>query len=381
MILTWIARRLARPVLLLVVALGLLRASDVSAQQLQAPPAPDRTINLLAWADYLDPKVIAEFSALTGITVVQDSYESNAAALERLARQGSGYDLAILSGNALASAVRAGLLQKLPATAAERYRALWPDLADRLKLNDPGNQHGVAYIWGTLGIGLNLRKVRERLGPAQAINTWDLLLRPDIAARLKDCGIAFPETPDDFVPAVAVWAGGRSDLREARDQQKAADALMRVRQHVRKFHDSDHVNGLATGELCIAVSSSLDAMQAARRAEDARNGVEITYVVPREGAPLWFDVLALPGGSARSDLAVSFIDFLARPDIAARNAEMVLAASGTRAASALMRPELRAQAGLFPDEATFRRLYLVPLLDEGSRRAVQRLWQRVRTGR
>lgn len=338
-------------------------------------------LNLLAWADYVDPRILTEFTARTGIGVVYDSYDSNDAALKRLMAKPGDLDVVIVSGPVLAQAARAGRLRPFAPEQASAFRNLWPEIADRLKAHDPSGRHGLTYAWGTVGLGLNPRKLQERLGATAPVNTWDLVLKPETAARLKDCGIALPDGPDDIQAIALAQTGARPDSREARDQQKAVDALMRMRGSVRTFHATDHINGLATGDLCVAVGSSLDVMQARKRAEEARNGVDIRFVIPREGAPVWFDVLAVPADTRQAEAAEQFVRFLAEPAVAARTADFLTAATGNRAALDMISRETREIPGLFPDEATLRKLYAVVPLEGQARQALLRQWQRVRTGK
>lgn len=365
-------RRASRAI---VAALLLSFAAALPAQ------AQQRVLNLLAWADYVDPKVLADFTLKTGITVVYDTYDSNDAALNRLQGKAADFDVVIISGQVLAQAIRVGRLKPFTPVQSAAFSALWPEVSERLKVHDPGNRHAVTYSWGTVGLGINLKKVQERLGATAPVNTWDIVLKPDIAARLKDCGIAMPDSPDDIVPVAMVQTGSRPDSREPRDLQKALDALTRMRGTVRKYHASDHINGLASGDTCVAVSSSIDVMQARKQVEDTRNNVEIRHVIPREGAPLWFDVLAIPAGAINQDAAVLFIAFLSEPAIAARTADFLNVATGSKAGIALTTQGFRETPGLVPDEATFKKLYAVPQAEGQARQNLLRQWQRVKTGK
>lgn len=347
----------------------------------QAQPATERTVNVYNWTDYIDPSVLDDFTRETGIKVVYDMYDNNEIVATKLVAGKSGYDVVVPSGPFLSRLIRAGLFLKLERSKLPNARHIWPDIAARLASHDPGNQFAVNYMWGTTGIGLNLAKVRERLGPNTAINSWDLLLKPDVSAKLKDCGIHVLDVPEDILPGVLRYLGLNPDSKNEADLRKAADALARVRGNIRTFHSSEYLNALASGEICMAVGYSGDILQARRRAEEARNGIDIQFIVPREGAQMWFDSMAIPADAANPVEAHAFIDFMLRPDVAAKNSNLVSYASGNLPARELIRPEIKGNPGIYPDQATFARLFTTTAYDERLQHAVGRLWTRVKTGR
>jgi putrescine transport system substrate-binding protein len=347
----------------------------------QAPPASGPVVNVYNWTDYIDPSVLDAFTRETGIRVVYDMYDNNEIVETKLLAGKSGYDVVVPSGPFLSRLVRAGLFLKLDRSKLPNVRHIWPDIAAQLARHDPGNQFAVNYMWGTTGIGLNVAKVRERLGPSAALNSWDLLLKPEVSAKLKDCGIHVLDAPEDILPGVLRYLGLNPDSKNEADLRKAADALARVRGNIRTFHSSEYLNALASGEICMAVGYSGDVLQARRGAEEARNGVDIQFIVPREGAQMWFDSMAIPADAANPAEAHAFIDFMLRPDVAARNSNLVSYASGNLAARDLVRPEIRGNPGIYPDQATFARLFTTTAYDERLQRAVARLWTRVKTGR
>jgi putrescine transport system substrate-binding protein len=336
----------------------------------QAQPATERTVNVYNWTDYIDPSVLDDFTRETGIKVVYDMYDNNEIVATKLLAGKSGYDVVVPSGPVLSRLIRAGLFLTLERSKLPNARHIWPDIAARLASHDPGNQFAVNYMWGTTGIGLNLAKVRERLG-----------LKPDVSARLKDCGIHVLDAPEDILPGVLRYLGLNPDSKNEANLRKAADALTRVRGNIRTFHSSEYLNALASGEICMAVGYSGDILQARRRAEEARNGIDIQFIVPREGAQMWFDSMAIPADAANPVEAHAFIDFMLRPDVAARNSNFVSYASGNLPARELIRPEIKGNPGIYPDQATFARLFTTTAYDERLQRAVGRLWTRLKTGR
>ncbi|WP_431310997.1 polyamine ABC transporter substrate-binding protein [Methylobacterium nigriterrae] len=346
-----------------------------------AAQAPERVVNIYNWSDYVDPKVLEDFTRETGIKVVYDTYDNNEILETKLLAGRSGYDVVVPSGPFLQRLIRAGAFQPLDKGKIPNLANAWPEISGRLAVYDPGNAYAVDYMWGTTGIGLNLALVRERLGAAAPLNTWSLVLNPASANRLKDCGIMMLDSPEDLIPSMLPAYGLKADSKRWDDMTQVTDALYKVRGSVRKFHSSEYIQALANGDICVAVGYSGDVLQARKRAEEAKNGIEIGYVIPKEGALMWFDAFAIPKDAPHAAEAHAFINYMMRPEVAAANTNFVSYASGNLAAKKLVKPEILSNPGIYPDEATMQRLSTNTAWDDRTQRFVTRLWTRVRTGR
>lgn len=342
---------------------------------------PERVVNIYNWSDYIDPKVLEAFTKETGIKVVYDTYDNNEILETKLLAGRSGYDVVVPSGPFLQRLIKAGAFQPLDKTRLKNLGNVWPEIAARLAVYDPGNQYAVDYMWGTTGIGVNLAALRERLGANAALNTWSLVLNPASANKLKDCGIMMLDSPEDLIPSMLPAFGLKSDSKRWDDITQVTDTLYKLRGTVRKFHSSEYIQSLANGDICVAVGYSGDVLQAKRRAEEAKNGIEIGYFIPKEGTLMWFDAFAIPKDAAHRDEALAFIDYMLRPEVAAANTNFVSYASGNLPAKAKVKPELLSNPGIYPDEATMQRLSTNTAWDDRTQRFVTRAWTRVRTGR
>ncbi|MFL5210582.1 MAG: polyamine ABC transporter substrate-binding protein, partial [Microvirga sp.] len=277
--------------------------------------AQERVVNVYNWSDYIDPKVLESFTKETGIKVTYDTYDNNEIVETQLLAGQSGYDIVVPSGPFLQRLIRAGVFQKLDKAKLPNLPNLWPEIMQRLAAFDPGNQDAVPYMWGTTGIGVNVKKVRERLGD-MPLNTWDTVLKPELIGKLKDCGVQMLDAPEDVFPGVLNYLGLNPDSKRQEDLQRAGDVLFRIRGAVQKFHSSEYINALANGDICLAVGYSGDILQAKKRAEEAKNGVEIAYLIPREGALMWFDSFAVPADAKNVAEAHEFLNFMMRPQVA-----------------------------------------------------------------
>jgi len=346
-----------------------------------APAQKERIVNFYNWSDYIDPAVIEGFTRETGIKLRYDTFDANETLETKLLAGKSGYDVVVPTGYFLQRQIAAGVFQKLDKSKLPNLVNAWPDIAGRLAFYDPGNQYAVNYMWGTTGIGYNVKKMQEVLGPTGKIDSWDAVFRPDALARFKGCGIHMLDSVDDIVPAALHYVGLDPNSTQPKDLDKAADLIGKIRPLVRKFHSSEYLNALAGGEICLVVGWSGDIKQAQKRAAEARNGVEIGYAIPREGAQMFFDNLAIPKDAANVAEAHELINYLLRPEVAAKNTDLVQYANGNLASQKLIDKAVLDDKTVYPDAATMAKLYTISAHDQKTQRLLNRLWTRIKTGR
>jgi len=341
----------------------------------------DRIVNVYNWSDYIAPGVVDDFSKETGITVRYDTFDSNDTLETKLLAGKSGYDLVVPTAYFLERQIKAGVFQKLDKGKLPNLANLWPEITRRLEKYDPGNQFAVNYMWGTTGIGYNAAKAREVLGADARIDSWDVVFKPENLAKFKGCGVHMLDSADDILPAALSYLGLDPNSTKDADLQNAADLMTRIRPSVRKFHSSEYLNALASGEICLVVGFSGDVKQSQKRAAEAKNGVEIAYAIPKEGAQLWFDNLAIPRDSKNVAEAHEFINFLQKPEIAAKNSNFISYANGNLASQKFIDKAVLDDKTIYPDAAVMDRLYTIDAHDPKTERLMNRLWTRIKTGR
>lgn len=359
--------------LLLTLVAFLLAVVPASAQS-------ERVVNVFNWSDYIDPAVLEDFTRETGIKVRYDTFDSNDTLEAKLLAGKSGYDVVVPTAYFLERQIKAGIFQKLDKSKLPNLKNVWPDIAKQLATYDPGNQYAVNYMWGTTGIGYNVKAMRQRLGADGKIDSWDVVFKPDNLAKFKDCGVHMLDSADDILTTALHYTGLDPNTSQQADLDKGVDVLMKVRASIRKFHSSEYINALATGEICLVVGWSGDIKQAQKRAAEAKNGVDIAYAIPKEGAQMFFDNLAIPKDARHVAEAHAFIDFLLRPEVAARNSNFVSYANGNLASQKQVDPAILNDTSVYPDAATMGRLYVVKARDARAQRLINRIWTRIKTG-
>ena len=243
-------------------------------------------------------------------------------------------------------------------------------------------------MWGTTGIGYNVKDARGVLkidgSVADAMASWDIVFKPENLAKFKDCGVHMLDSADDILPAALHYLGLDPNTTQQADLEKAADLLIKVRPSVRKFNSSEYLNALATGEICLVVGWSGDIKQAQKRAaeaKEAKGGVEIGYAIPKSGAQMFFDNFAIPKDARNVAEAHAFIDYMLRPEVAAKNSNFLGYANGNLASQPLLDKAVLDDRTVYPDAATMASLYLITAHDQKTQRLMNRLWTRIKTGR
>jgi len=379
-----VARRSA---VVLVVALALLLdacgGSRPGGGTGEAPPAaraPARKVlNLYIWADYLAPDTIANFEKLTGIKVNVAFYDSNEQLETKLLAGQSGYDVVVPSASFFERQIKAGVYLPLDKSRLPNIANADPTLLSRVAANDPGNAHGVIYMWGTIGLGIN-RKMIRALAPDAPTDSWRLVFDPAWAAKIARCGINFLDSPAEMMRVVYTYLGKDLNSADPADLAAAEKVLAGIRPYIRNISTADYIEALANGDLCVAVGYNGDLLQSRDRAREAGKGIEIQYETPVEGTVLWFDNLAIPKDAPDPDSAYAFINYILTPQVAADISNFKRFANANAASQPFLQPDVRGDPGIYPTPQIMGRLKVQTADSPDQARAQTRAWQKFKTG-
>lgn len=338
------------------------------------------TVHVYNWSDYISDNTLDDFKNKHDIRVVYDVFDSNETLEGKLLAGRSGYDVVVPSDHFLARQVQAGVFQPLDRNKLPNWSNLEEHLMEQIAVNDPGNQYAVPYLWGTNGIGYNVDKVREVLG-VETIDSWAVLFEPENMEKLASCGVSFLDSADEMLPAALNYMGLDPNSTQTQDYDAAVEKLNKIRPYVTYFHSSKYVTDLANGDICVAAGFSGDVLQAAERADEANNGVNIAYSIPKEGGNLWFDVLAIPADAGNVDEAHAFINYLLEPQVIADISDYVGYANPNQHADELMDDEVRNNPGVYPAQEVLDKLFISKPLPASAQRIKTRAWTRFKSGR
>jgi len=341
--------------------------------------AQDRVVNVYNWSDYIDESIISDFTKETGIRVIYDVFDSNELLETKLLSGGSGYDVVAPTGSFLARQIEAGVFQKLQKDKLPNIKNMWDAITQRTDMYDPGGEYSINYMWGTVGLGYNVQKMVEIMG-TEKIDSWDILFKPENAAKFADCGIHVLDSPSDMVPIALQYLGLDPNSHEAEDFAKVEEMFLAIRPYVRKFHSSEYINALANGDICLSVGWSGDVLQSRDRAAEADQGVTVAYVAPKEGTQMWFDQLAIPADAPHVEEAHAFLNYLMEPEVIARSTNYVYYANGNLASQEFVDEEITSDPAIYPDEEALSQMFTHLPYDTRTQRVVTRMWTKVVTG-
>ncbi len=332
-------------------------------------------VRVYNWSDYIADSTIREFEKETGIDVTYDVYDSNEVLEGKLLSGNTGYDIVGPSSEFMGRQIIAGVYQKLNKDALYNYDNLDPEMMSLLENLDPDNAHSIPYLWGTTGIGYNKQKAIEIMGADFAMDTLDVVFVPEIIAKFQHCGVAFLDAPSEMFKAALHYLGLNPNSQNPKDYQEQSTELFKnVRPYIQYFHSSKYINDLANGDICLAFAWSGDVLQAADRASESGNGVQIEYKIPKEGTLMWFDMLAIPADAPNPGNAHKFLNYILKPEVIAEISNKVNFANANIPSKSLIKADSLNNPGIYPEEELMRKLFLAKILPPDIDRVMTRQW-------
>ncbi len=359
------------PVRAVALLLGLLAVPAV---------AQERVVNVYNWNDYIAEDTARNFQQASGIKVNYTTYDSNEI-LDAKMRAGGGYDVVTPTASPFfVRQLAANLYQKIDRSKLKNVGNLDPEIMRSLAKYDPSGEFGLPWMWGTTGIGYNAEAVKRRM-PDAPVGSLRMIFDPDVVAKFKDCGVMLLDSPTDVLPAAMLYLGLDPDSKKQEDLDKARDAVMKIRPFLRKIHTGEIIDALAGGDACLVFAFSGDVLQARDRGAKAQKKQTIEYAIPKEGAQLWIDVLAIPRTAKNVDNAHRWLDWLLEPKVAADASNLTGYANGNRAAPPLMNRAIGDNPLIYPPADVRAKFYSISAGDQDSIRQRTRAWTTIKTGR
>ena len=339
----------------------------------------NNTVNLYMWADEIAPDTLPSFEKLTGIKVNVSYFDSPEMLESHVLTGNSGFDVVMPSDAFIQRHVRSGAYVELDKAKLPNLTHLDPALMERVASSDPANAHTVIYDWGTMGIGYSGAMVSKHLGSVVP-ESWNLIFDPALARKLSECGISLIDDPVGVVRMALIYLGRSPNNPRPQDLTDAEQVMSKIRPFIRNIDTSSLSQALANGDICVAVAYNGTVVQARKRAKDAKNGIVIDYLIPKEGSLLWFDLLAIPKDAPHPDNAYRLINYLMDPAVTAHISNADSFANASRDATSLVDPAIASDSAIYPTADQRQRLFIQTELTLDQIRAITRIWQGFKTG-
>ncbi|MCD8547041.1 MAG: extracellular solute-binding protein [Aeromonadaceae bacterium] len=341
----------------------------------------DKVLHVYNWSDYIAEDTVAEFEKETGIRVIYDVFDSNEVLEAKLLAGNTGFDLVVPSSDYLGRQLQAGVFMPLDKSKLPNLKHLDPAIMQMLQEKDPGNAYAVPYLGGSTGIGYNVAKVAAVMGPDFQMNTWEAIFNPDNLAKLHQCGVAFLNSPTDLFAVALRYLGRDPSSTQPQDYKDASAMLSKLRPYITYFNSSQYINDLANGDICVAVGWSGDIIQASDRAAEANNGVQVEYVVPKEGSDVFYDMLTIPSDAKHPEHALAFINYLMRPEVIAKITNYVSYANANLAATHLVDEAIRDNPNIYFSDELKPKMFAQQVMPQQITRVITREWTKIMTGK
>ncbi|MCU1761172.1 polyamine ABC transporter substrate-binding protein [Pseudomonas sp. 14P_8.1_Bac3] len=346
---------------------------------LSAAACADEVVNISNWNSYIADDTLPSFTKETGIKAIYDIHDSNEVLESKLMTGNTGYDVVSPSNHFLSRLIKAGAIQKLDKSQLPNWKNLDPALMKKLEVNDPGNQYGYPYMWGTAGIGYNVEKIKAIFGNTDVTHSWKLFFDEENIKKLSQCGVAIIDNPTQVLPITLNYLGLPPHSHEPADYKKAEQALLKIRPYVQYFHASKYISDLANGNVCAVIGFNGDVVQAAASAKDANNGIDIAYSIPDEGSTLWFDMVVMPKSAPHEKNGYAYMNYLLDPHVIANISNSIHYANPNLAADPYVTPAVKQDLAIYPPKSVLDKLFTVEELPAAIARLSTRLWTKLKT--
>ena len=347
------------------------------------PPAfaADSVLNVYNWSDYIAKDTVPNFEKESGIKVKYDVYDSDDTLQAKLLTGRAGYDIVVPTSSYAGKQIQAGIFQKLDKSKLPNLKNLDPSLMALIAGADPGNQYLVPWAYGTDGLGYNITRVKAIFGKDVDLASWDMLFKPENAARLKSCGISMLDQGSEIFPNVLKYMGKNPDSTNPADFQEAFELLKKIRPYIGQFNSSGYINDLAGGDICMAFGWSGDVTIAKHRAKEAGKSYEIGYFIPKQGAGIWFDTMAIPKDAPHPEAALKWINYIETPQVHAAITNEVFYPNANLESRKFVKPDVATDPAVYPPPEVAKTLFLMKPQPAEILRLENRLWAQFKSGR
>lgn len=339
-----------------------------------------KKLHIYTWHGIVTPEMAKEFFNETGIEVSLDFYDSNEMLEAKLLLGNSGYDLVFPSAwPYLARQIPAKLYRKIDPNKIPNLKKIEKIAMQRLQEVDAENAFAIPLIWGIVGFGIDEEALRSFM-PEAPVDSWAMFFDPKVIKRFQACGVTLLEEAIDVMLPAFLYMGVDPKKATKKDLQDATDLIRQVRPFISRFDASRSHNELVSGNMCL-VQHWISNLYMAHQSLPPEQRRSIKVIIPKEGAGMWIDVMAIPSDAPHPENAHLFIDFILRPENVAKISNYNFSGNFVSASKPFLDAELIKNPHVFPDVSVFDKLHLTTPKSPSYQRLMTRAMTKIRTGK
>ncbi len=310
------------------------------------------------WDTYIGENTLDQFKTATGIDTTMDLFADNSELFAKLRSGNQGYDVIVPSNDYVPRMIAANILQPIDLTKIPNISNIakeWLNLSF-----DPNNQYSIPYLWGTLGMGYNNKRI-------DMVDSFKVILDSD-----KYSGrIAWISEASTMIDCAVKYLGGNPEEKTQQMIDEAEKLLKLQKKHIKVIAKDNGQDLLLSGEVDIAVEWSGDILTVMEEDDD------LSYAAPLDGAFRWVDNMSIAKGAPNLENAHTFINFMLGDRIGADLADFVGYATPNAAARKLQDDEFNNNPARYPSAEIIDKLFFPIYQGEEISSAVERAWTRI----
>jgi spermidine/putrescine transport system substrate-binding protein len=308
----------------LAIALLLIMALSVFSGCKKTP-----VVYVYNWGEYIDESLFNEFTRETGITVKYKTFDTNESLYSVMKQGGVSYDVIIPSDYMASRMIDEGMLEKLNFDNIPNFSLISDDFKNREY--DTTGEYTVPYMWGVTGIIYNTSMISD------TIDSWGALFDEKYSGQI----LMFDNSRDAFGVALK-YLGYSLNTTDAAELDEAFELLKRQKPLLQMYVMDQIYDKLESGEAAIGPYYAGDYLTM------IENNPDLAFVVPKEGANQFVDLMCIPKGAANKENAEKFINFMTGTDASAANSEFIGYTSPNKEAEDVIELDDDARAVMYP---------------------------------
>ena len=332
----------------------------------------DEKLNILTWADYIQPKIFKQFEQETGIKLHIDYVDNNYSLEGKLMATSHDYDITIPTlAPFFIRQVQFGLFQALDHNLLKNYSFIDPKVIAFEKAANNSDNYAIPFMLDSIGIGYDHHKITSIM-PNAPLNSLRMIFDPEIVKHFAQCGVEMLDSAEEITALALLYLGLDPNSESEEDLKKAANILQKIRPFINNINSTLYFNNLASGDNCLVIGYSGDIVQAKQMSQN----LDIRYLLPKEGSILTLDLMAIPVNSPNKANAYKFMDFIMRPEINASIANHIGYTSPNLKSYPLIHKEFIDNPNIYPLEHNQHQFHTMHIPTPSYNRLRNRTWMK-----